>query len=179
MEVKVDGGYQLSYRKGYSADEPAGAASRRELLAVEDLKQHEAEAAREAAEQPPIRFEAKLRQVPPSSPKAKLAFAVQYGITASDLAFVLSQTGSLEARIDVAAMACDQEGGVLSSTVNLIKTHFSEQQREVADRTGIPVDQQVGVPGNAKYLLLAIFDERSGRVGMVQMTVGEAKAASQ
>ena len=177
VKVKVDGGFRLSYRKGYNADEPAGAASRRELLAVEDLKKHEGEAAEDAAEQAPIRFEARLREVPASGGKIKVAFALQYGITASDLVFVAGETGDLEARIDVAAMACDRDGGILSSTVKRIKTHFSEQQREVADRTGIPVEQQIGVPKNAEYLLLAIFDERSGRAGMVQMTLSEAKAA--
>jgi hypothetical protein len=175
VELKVDGPYRLSYRRGYFADDAPGTPAKKR--AGDDERQQKALArVQTAVETPPIMFEAKLDPIEAAGPKGTTTFTVHYGITSKDVEFTDGADGKREAQFKVAAIAFDRDGHVVNSVLQEENAHFGPAQMEAVGRIGIPVDQKISVGKNATFLLLAVVDMKSGRTGTVQLSMASAKA---
>jgi VWFA-related protein len=171
--LKVNGPYKLSYRRGYFADERPGAP--RDLDGANERQKKALLAVQTAVETPPISFEATLQPLAAEPPKGSSTFNVHFGITSKDVEFTDGTDGKQEAQFEVAAIAYDRDGHVVSSALQEMKAHFSPSQMEAVGKVGIPVDQKITIGKKATYLLLAVVDQKSGRTGTVQLTMDTAK----
>jgi hypothetical protein len=174
VELKVEGPYRLSYRRGYFADAAPGTPGK-ELAGGDELQRKALAAVQTEVENPPITFQAKLDATQADGPKGTTGFTVHYGITSRDIEFTGGADGKQEADFKVAAIAFDRDGHIVDSALQEERAHFGPAQMEAVGRIGIPVDQKIAVGKNASYLLLAVVDAKSGRSGTVQLSVDSAK----
>jgi len=119
----------------------------------------------------PIVFEAKVRGV---SRKPTSQIVIQYSIFTRDLQFIVSKEGVHRAWIKVAALAYNNDGSILSHSVDDVTTHYNSAQMDEAQRMGVPVLQEITVARGAKFLMLSVVDMGTGRTGTVQLTVDSA-----
>ncbi len=174
VELKVEGPYRLSYRRGYFADAAPGTPGKK-LAGGDELQRKALAAVQTEVENPPITFQAKLDATQADGPKGTTGFTVHYGITSRDIEFTGGADGKQEADFKVAAIAFDRDGHIVDSALQEERAHFGPAQMEAVGRIGIPVDQKIAVGKNASYLLLAVVDAKSGRSGTVQLSVDSAK----
>lgn len=165
IKLTVDGPYQVSYRVGYYADQPA-----RDGTAPSAAKGDTVEVG--APVLPAIVFNARVQAAPADS---AASFVVHYSISARDLSFATDAKGLLQSRFKVVALAYNGDGEVLSSAADTVSTHYSAAQLALASRVGVPMLQTVSVARGARYLLLSVVDLTSGRTGTAQLTVESAK----
>jgi VWFA-related protein len=168
VHITVDGRYAIRYREGYFARSPVAIEQR--LNAV--FRDHESLLKDgEDASMEPIVFEAKIKA---RTEKPMPRLVLQYSITSGDLAFATVTNGNQQARLKVAALAYNNDGLILSHSVDDVTTHYSANQMEEARRVGVPVLQEITVAKGAKFLLLSVVDLNTGRTGTIQLTVDSA-----
>jgi VWFA-related protein len=175
VRVTVDGGYTVSYRQGYYAQE-AHPVTLDQATAAKEADGATA-LAEDANRQRPIVFLAKLESAEPGAKKPS-HFVIRYAVTAQDVRFEPGEGGSEEATLKVAALAYNGDGTVLSDAVDTVHTHYDAKQMSLASRIGVPMLQQIAIAHGAKYLLLSVVDMQTGRTGTVQLTVATARANS-
>jgi VWFA-related protein len=176
VKLTVDGGYALSYRRGYFAsDRSAGSAPIREAGEL-TVKGIDTGSTQPAAIERPITFQARVTSAIPSGNHGGTTLTLQYGILVSDLLFKATGEQHEQAQIKVAALAYNGDGDVVSNAVDIFQTNYDPTQMQLARRIGVPMSQKIEVAKKAKFLLLAVLDERTGRTGTVQLTLDAAKA---
>lgn len=180
VRLAVDGRYQVHYRTGYYALSGAAPApgSRRPMggtgAGMAEVQAPGAEEEGDLAK--PLIFEARLKQDGGSAKKP--GFLISYLIPSSELQYRTAADGTSHTRYRVAAVAYNTNGDILSSGQEMIETHYTPAQMEIARRLGTPARQQIDLPRGADYLLLAVQEMATGRVGTVQVTRKSAEAVS-
>ncbi|RRA49358.1 VWA domain-containing protein [Acidipila sp. EB88] len=182
VRVTVDGPYQVSYRQGYYAKDPAGLDEEASVSGMESDQVPDGGPASPL----PIVFLARIKmgaeaaqQVAGAPAKnAGEPLVIDYGIAAKDLVFNRDESGRNDAHFKVAALAYNAEGEVLSSAMDEVTTHYDDAQMEQASTKGVPTLQQLRVAHGAKYLMLSVIDLESGRTGTVQLSVASAEQGS-
>jgi hypothetical protein len=178
VKLTVDGGYALSYRRGYFAsDRSTGSAAVGEG-GEQAAKAGDTGSAKPDAMERPITFRARVTSAVPSGNHGGTTLTLQYGILVSDLLFKTIGDQHEQAQIKVAALAYNGDGDVVSDAVDVFQTNYDPTQMELARRIGVPMSQKIEVAKKAKFLLLAVLDERTGRTGTVQLTLDAAKTTA-
>lgn len=191
VHITVDGPYTLHYREGYlSGPDNAAAPVRPTLSADGEVSPASADRAAtqagtasfatsvnaplEAADRPII-FSARVAGAENSGKAATLR--IRYNIPESELSFGPTKISG-NARFRLAALAYNASGDVLSKAVDIVETHYSPDQVQLAARVGTPADQTVQVSKGAEYLLLAVEDLATGRVGTLQVSLASLSSPS-
>ena len=174
VRIRVDGGYNVSYRRGYFAmePEPPTAAVRRLLSADGTAAAPSAGTLRDAVEQPPILFSAHV--LPQSAGGKRVQLKVEYQIPTASLLFQPAADGSQRASLRVFVLAYNISGDVQGGTLDQIETHYTPAQMQLASRIGTPIVQTLDVGNASKFLLLAVEDRQSKRVGTLEIPLAEA-----
>ncbi len=171
VKIVVDGGYEVRYRAGYYASDAtaAPAPSQRRALSAEQTAPTAPAAALATAgpdaEIKPIVFSARV--VGDGSAGKAREVKIRYVIPADQLLFDGESSG--HAHFQLAALAYNANGDVLSNAIEVVNTHYSAEQLKLAQRIGAPADQTVSIAKGANYLLLAVEDLTTQRVGVVQL----------
>ncbi|MGI4829468.1 MAG: VWA domain-containing protein [Janthinobacterium lividum] len=173
VRISVDGGYNLSYRNGYFAGEPTPPSDggRRRLAADGKVAAPDSEIWKDAVNQSPILFSAHF--VTLGEADKRLRLKVLYAIPTSSVTFQPAGDGSQHARLRLFVLAYNVSGEVQGSTLDTIETHYTPAQMQVAARIGTPVDQTLEVGKAAKFLLLAVEDLESNRVGTLEIPLAD------
>ncbi len=188
VKIRVDGSYTVRYRTGYYA--PGGTAAEPDAAARavasngSDVSQaqhskHAAKAkpggnAKSTPDEQPLIFQAQILSLTQSGKTQQVK--VRYVIAPDQLLFDKNPAG--HAHFQVAALAYNADGDVLSHAMEVIDTHYSNQQMMLAGRIGVPADQTLEIAKGANYILLAVEDLQTQKVGLVQLPVEQARDAA-
>ncbi len=181
VKITVDGPYSVHYRAGYYADQTPStpASSPHRVLTAEQTSpatlSGPAAPADPDTEVKPIVFSARVLSdgVPGKAREVK----IRYVIPADQLLFDGEPSG--HAHFQLAALAYNANGDILSNDLEVVNTHYTAEQIKVAQRIGAPADQTVSVAKGANYLLLAVEDLATRRVGVVQLPLRQVPQGSE
>lgn len=168
VKVTVDGPYSVHYRAGYYADDPDGtptSSQRRALTADKGAPSAPPGPADTDADGKPIVFSAHV--LSDGNPGKAREVKIRYVIPTDQLLFDGQPSG--HAHFQLAALAYNANGDILSNVIEVVNTHYTADQIKLAQRIGAPADQTVSVAKGANYLLLAVEDLATRRVGVVQL----------
>lgn len=183
VRVTVDGPYTLHYREGYLSGPPPASSSKPTSATNGPLQSAAAAsssteagsaalaagvAAPLSAADSPIIFSARV--APGSSSGKSRTLHIRYSIPDTELSFGPTKFSG-NARFRLAALAYNASGDVLSHAMEVVETHYSPEQVQLAARIGTPADQRVDIGKGADYLLLAVQDLATGRVGTLQVSL--------
>jgi VWFA-related protein len=183
VRIKLDGGYQLSYRTGYFADGNNGiaqkpAAPRNKLLISGDTVQihtrHATPLIFQAAMLPtedPVLASLKadaegLR--PPSTKGRERRFTVRFSVPIDEMTGQ-SANGKRTFVVGLAAVTIDRDGDILKRQFEHVSISFDEQYFSHRSSAPLVVDQPLNLTGTDQYLYLAAWDVQSDRFGELQM----------
>ena len=169
VSITVDGPYTVHYRTGYYSEDRAGASpgEQRRVQAKNGVTEKGPAAAApgdSSLPAAPILFSARV--VSEGKAGKTETIRIRYIIPTTQLRY---NGGSGQARFRVVALAYNAWGDVLNHAMDTIETHFSPEQMQLATRIGTPADQTLTVAKGAQYLLLAVEDLKTERVGTVQL----------
>ena len=181
VRITVDGGYSVTYRRGYYAAAAQPPAQRRlSEEGVADSQPADTPPAQpvEAAlsDGAPLVFSAQLR--PEGKAGKSSRFQIEYTIPATELSFRTDANGSQHANFRLVALAYNSQGEVLGDAVDTVQASFTGPQMNLVTRIGTPADQSIDAAKGAEFLLLAVQDLDSQRVGTVQIPIRGAEANS-
>ncbi len=179
--ITVDGPYSAHYRAGYYADEtPAPASSQRRILTAEQISTTTPHSPATPAGRPVQRVSpssSALTLSPMGSPvrRAKSESVTSFrqissSSTASRRATLTSSSQHLPTMPTATSSATTSKSSPRTTTPSQI---------ELAQRIGAPADQTVSVAKGANYLLLAVEDLATRRVGVVQLPLRQVPLSSE
>ncbi len=186
IEVRVDGGkYELSYRRGYYAEDPLkpgpetpGAAS--PIVAALE---------RGAPPLAGIRFEVRVLGAddpaakavkPQPGPAGAMAaqlkppmqrYLVDLSVDPHGLEWTAKQGNVAHAELEVAMVAWDSNGQRVNYTDHGFGLDLNPQQSALVLKSGLPVHQEIDLPAGNIYLHIAVHDLRNGRIGSLEVPV--------
>ena len=197
IEVKVDGGYQLAYRRGYYEDEAAapyagnGGSTPAPMLAAAVLG---APPATQILFEARVLPESKAQPTPPANGPALAAgpasatpgasgagakgevhpYSVDLSVDPRSLTFTEGADGSRRSRAECAAVAYDGDGKELTSfsrifDVNLPKAKWA--QFEAAGTPAVSLPLKLDLPPAAAVVRIVVYDTASARTGSLEIPV--------
>lgn len=186
VRVEVEGGYQLSYRRGYFADgslpnNPESKGPRIRLLAGGE------KVAEPELRSVPIVFSAHVLAEGEGAPGATSSSTVKTKRGAVPLAIrytlpveaFTQQANNGESKIvfGVAAFAFNDNGSPVERRAEQVTVMLKSAALEKNPHALFNLDQQLNLPKGENYLYLAVWDLTNGRLGTVQMPVEVKKPA--
>jgi VWFA-related protein len=186
VRITVDGPYTVAYRDGYYA---SGAASStpRTLLAnkrrpsppgtTQAPSSADAGAATiDPSGLPPIVFNARISRQQAAGKQS--LFSIEYTIPTDQLNYSSDANGVQHARFRLIALAYDSDGQILGNAIDNIETSYTATQMQLATRIGTPANQTVATSKGSQFLLLAVQDIETQRIGTVQLSMHSVSAAA-
>ncbi len=191
IAVKVDGGYQLAYRRGYYANEAAAPVAGAPGSAPAPMLAAALPGAPPATQ---ILFEARVlpeSDAQPDSPATGAALAAgpasatadalkpahRYGVDLNidpqSLTFSESADGSRRAQLECALVAFDPAGKQRNSLARTLDVNLSAQQfaQMHAEGKTIPVHLALDLPAGEIALRMIVYDTASARTGSLEIPV--------
>jgi VWFA-related protein len=184
IEVRVDGGkYELSYRRGYYADNPLKPGPETPGVASPIVAALE----RGAPPLSVIRFE--VRVLAANDPEAKavkpqpgpagvlaaqlkppvLRYLVDLSVDPHGMEWSALPGNVAHAEIEVAMVAWDADGRRVNYTDHAFAINLNPQQSALVLRSGLPAHQEIDLPAGEMYLRIAVHDLRNGRIGSLEV----------
>ena len=102
-------------------------------------------------------------------------YVIEYAALSKDLRFVPTPGGKQHAELIAAAMAYTDGGEIVSTALDRVQLNFSEDQMQIANRTGTPLRQQIRLPRGSVFVSLALIDNITGRTGSLEIPFTAAK----
>jgi VWFA-related protein len=195
VQVRVDvagagnAAYELAYRRGYYADDPAKASNR-----VPGHPESIAAALQRGA--PPIsQILFKVRVLPADAPELKevklspdpagelakdlkpplTRYSLDFAIDPRPFAYSTDAQGRQRTEVEVATVAFDADGKRLNFANRGIAFNLKPEDVEKFLRSGIPFHQEIDLPAGPVYLRVAVHDLLSGRIGSTEIPVAATK----
>lgn len=184
IEVRVDGGkYELSYRRGYYAEDPLKAGPAAPGMTSPIVAALERGTPPLAA----IRFEARVLPAgdpaakavkPEPGPAGELAaqlkppgqrYLVDFSVDPHGLEWSAVQRNVAHAEFEVAMVAWDANGKRVNYTDHGFGISLNPQQSALVLKTGLPIHQEIDLPAGQIYLHIAVHDLRNGRIGSLEV----------
>ena len=183
VAIAVDGGYTLSYRRGYFADGfNASQQARRSGIGFRLLADG-SKITQEEVSALPIIFQARVipaadapvpSGLPPLDPplkKNEMLYTVRYTIPAKELTFTPFENQQQQIHFLAAAFAFNRDGTVVDHKAERLTITVPQAQYQLVSRVGVPVQQQLRLHKGDNFLLLAVADPTTGRAGRIQLTL--------
>ncbi len=178
IKITVDGNYQLSYRPGYLAAW-TGMPGGRQGFQLEDgerIATH-SDAAHDARQ--PILFTVKIEPMAeeprPNARRGQFKVALTFQVPTSQLSFEQSG-GRWRNELLVCSYAYNSSGKMEGGKLQELDTSLTDEQWQRAQKQQVPARQEILVPRNAGYLLMAVRDKRSKRIGTFLLSMRAVRA---
>ncbi len=189
IRVDVEGGYQAAYRRGYYADDPTRAAVNPQA----SLNPMIGAVVRGAPPLSEILF--KVRVLSADDPGAKgvkltsepagqrakdfkgpaTRYLLDFAVDPHPLGFSTTADGVRHARVEFALIAYDGDGNRLNYVDRGVAINLTDALYEQVMHGGIPVHQEIDLPGGVIYLRLVVHDLGTSKVGSTEVPVNVAK----
>lgn len=178
VRITVDGSYTVRYRTGYYAAEatpPPRPLLQASGTVVAPEKQAGSTQTPSLSQGSPIVFSAHLQ--PQGKAGKSSRYLIEYEIPSRELVFSAGANETQHARFRLAVLAYNSEGDVLSDAIDTVETSYTAAQMQTANRIGTPASQTIDAAKGSGFLLLAVQDLQTQRVGTLQIplnTVGQS-----
>ena len=192
IEIKVAGAkYQVSYRRGYFAEDDALPGSALVVRNEEVRKFNEKNA---GSVDPLLPFMDlgmpqsqqilyKLRVYPASGAapeKDKTAYKVDFAVDASDLHLAPDPDGSHKDRLNITLVVFDRYGNTVSRESHLVDLNIKPDGWAAVQNSGVQLHAQLAVPAKGNYWLrTGILDRGSRKVGTMEIPFAAVKPLEQ
>ena len=167
VRITVDGGYHLSYRQGYLATW-SGVPGGREGFRLEDGKKISTRLDPNRFSADPIHFTVKVAPQTeagiPNAAKGKIRVALDFRIATDQVDFVHKDDRWI-GELLIYAYAYDSSGKIKGGKLHELDTSLNDEQWQRAQHQQLPLQQVLDLPKDADYLLMAVRDKRSQRLG--------------
>jgi hypothetical protein len=178
VKITVDGGYHLSYRPGYLATS-TGVPGGRQGFRLEDGKKVSTRTSDKHDATKPILFTVKVEpesaKMQPGVKKGRLRIALTFRIPADQLMFVHADD-RWKSDLLVCSYAYDSDGKMKGGKLQEVDTVLTDEQWQRAQKQELPAQQEIEVPKDAGYLLMAVRDKRSKRIGNFLLSMRAVRA---
>lgn len=178
VSITVDGGYRLSYRPGYLATS-TGVPGGRQGFRLEDGRKVSTRFETGPETSKPLLFTV---QVEPGSAsgqtpvkKGRLRIALVFKIAADQINFVHEQD-RWKSDLLVCSYAYDSDGKIQGGKLQEVNTDLSEEQWQRDQKRQVSTQQAIEIPHNAGYILMAVRDKRSKRIGTFLISMRAIRA---
>jgi len=112
---------------------------------------------------------ARRRFIPPANPVLLQSYAIQYAVLATQLELPISDNGAYLPHLSLAALAFDADGSTLCGIDTKIADVIPSSAIDDVLLNGYKPVQVLFVPVNAALLRLVVRDDRSGRIGSMEI----------
>jgi VWFA-related protein len=183
-------GLNLSYRRGYYADDPNAPLHHGEpKITASDHVPYDAMRVamlRGGPEPAEVIFQSKIRPVS-TTPDAELApgnedngkvkgpyrrYNIQFSVRPSDISCPESTEGAHHCELEFLTFVYDEDGSLLISQINGIKADIPPSRLAAVQANGLLYRQQIAVPVKGQHFLrLGVHDMVSDRVGALELPV--------
>ena len=102
-------------------------------------------------------------------------YVIECSAMAHDVDFVPTPGGKEHAELILAALAYDDNGDVINTSLSRVQINFTAEQMQIAARTGVPLRQQIRLPKKKLFVALSLIDDVSGHTGSLQVPFTPAK----
>ena len=185
IAVKVaDGGYKLAYRRGYFArdeDLPGAAGSLQQEAAQQ--------ASRDPAKRDPlapfmefgmpqteqILYKAHVHHPDPkpgdstSPEQGGTHYAIDFAVDLGDLGLRLEPDGNRRDTLNISWIVYDRYGQVVSREDHLVQLNVKPDVYPIFEKNGVQLHGAVSVPKGDYWLRTGIYDERTHKVGTMEI----------
>jgi hypothetical protein len=115
--------------------------------------------------------------VPPGKPVQLQSYAIQYAVLANQLELPASAKGAYLPHLSLAALAFDGDGNTLSGIDTTIADVIPSSAIDDVLLNGYKPVQVLFVPINATVIRLVVRDDRSGRLGSMEVRLPLSEAS--
>ena len=98
-------------------------------------------------------------------------YQMDYAVAEPTLSFSTTPDGLHHGTVRFAAVAFDQNGNVLNSTVQEVQLHLKPGTYSAFSQVGLQFRQELDLPKNAVFLRTGVYDPLSGRIGTLEVPV--------
>jgi VWFA-related protein len=184
IQVKARRSYKLAYRRGYYRDDP----SKPLLIAQDDpLKPLMDPGMPDLAQ---ILYNVKVtpsgvQSLPPVVPPGDhgvpsvplMRYSVDFAISPNDLNFIVGPDGVRKTDVELALVAYDGNGGIVSRLFKTIEMTLQPKLYSAFQQAGVQVHEDLDVPKTGVSLRTGVCDTRSSKVGTLEVPLNDALAA--
>lgn len=192
IEVKIGDGehYTLSYRRGYYArdeDLPGAAQTRQEQAAqqashsptkIDPLEPFMVFGMPQSEQ---IIYKTLIHQVAqkadekPSVSGPTDRYSVDFALDLSDLNLKLDPDGSHKGRLNLSMILYNKYGQVASREDHLVDLSIKPNVYAIFQKTGVQMHSEISVPKGQFWLRTGVYDERSRKVGTMEVPLSSVK----
>ncbi len=191
VDVKVAGGkYNLSYRRGYFADDAALPGN---AMSVRDEKVQKLAAQNPGQVDPLLpsmdlgmpqsqQILYKIRVVPTVAKENELAgkdknhYSVDFAIDLKDLNLKPGADGAHTGALNVSLIVYDRYGNVIKRQDHLIELNPKPDVYAIFQNSGVQLHFELAVPNGNYWLRTGVYDRGSRKVGTMEFPLGAVKA---
>jgi VWFA-related protein len=183
IEVKANGDYKLSYRRGYyaenakdgqTADRKAASSPLLPLMAfgMPDFSQvlYKVQA---LPLKPQPRADASRAGSNQELQGPVVRYGLDFAIAVQDLRLEMAADGKRRGNVDVRLIAYDRDGKPLNMVSKKNGIVMAQQVYEELQRVGLQVHQEIDVPAGEIYLRTGVYDLNSGKAGTLGIALRE------
>jgi hypothetical protein len=191
IDVKVAGGkYNLSYRRGYFANDEALPGN---ALALRDEKVQKLAAENPGQVDPLLpsmdlgmpqsqQILYKIRAVPTAAKENELTgkdknhYSVDFAVDLKDLNLRLGANGVHTGTLNVSLIVYDRYGNVIKRQDHLIELSPKPDVYAIFEKTGVQLHFELAVPNGNYWLRTGVYDRESRKVGTMEFPLEAVKA---
>jgi VWFA-related protein len=175
IDVKVNGGYKLSYRRGYYAENAKEERAGKEKSGNDPLLTLMAFGMPDFSE---VLYKVQALPVKPQpGPDAQrvgsntelkgpvVRYGLDFAIAVQDLKLETAADGKRRGNVEVRLIAYDRDGKPLNMVSKKSGIVVVQQVYEELRRVGLQVHQEIDVPAGEVYLRTGVYDLNSGKAG--------------
>jgi hypothetical protein len=175
IDVKVNGGYKLSYRRGYYAENAKEERAGKEKSGNDPLLTLMAFGMPDFSE---VLYKVQALPVKPQpGPDAQrvssntelkgpvVRYGLDFAIAVQDLKLETAADGKRRGNVEVRLIAYDRDGKPLNMVSKKSGIVVIQQVYEELRRVGLQVHQEIDVPAGEVYLRTGVYDLNSGKAG--------------
>jgi VWFA-related protein len=193
IEVKLArGDYNLDYRHGYFAEEPAGKkAGKKEDVAPparDPLQPFMIGGLPDATQ---IVYKVRVLPLPPPQPGSKAAgaggrkglkgpltrYGLDFAVFLHDLKFKVAADGQHEDKIEIILAAYDQDGIPVNSMTKVYTLSLNPRLYATFEKTGVQLHEEIDVPKGGAYLRTGICDLATNRAGTLEVSLNQVDSS--
>lgn len=190
IDVKVKGGYHLSFRKGYFAEEDAlpGAglttrAAEVKKIAAQNVGHVDPLVAFMDLGMPPTQqILMKVKVSPlgavetPGPDKGRTRYGIDFALDLKDLELTPEADGAHKGLLNLSILAYDRYATVVSRKDHLVALNIRPDVYEQFKSTGVQLHGEIAVPKGNLWLRLGVFDQNTHKVGTLEIPLAAVKA---
>lgn len=183
LTVHVEGTYQLSYRRGYYADDAYATTTSQTASLMRAALQYGAPRLSE------VPFTVRIIKASDSAAKGvaispgptgsesakhqgtQVRYLIDYAVDPHILAFAATPDGVRHARIEFIVVAYDVDGKLLNHADQAVGFNLNPALYEEINKSGVPMHQEIDIPSGHVFLRIAVHDLDGNRVGSTEVSL--------